>query len=219
MRRPPFLLVLLLLAAAFLAATVTRGTAEATRVEARAPTCRTVARPKPRQETRKPPTTRLDARRSYDVVVATSCGSFTIRLDVKDSPRLAASFVSLARSGFYDHTIFHRIVPGFVIQGGDPTQTGDGTPGYQTVDKVPPKTRYVEGVVAMAKTQTDPAGASGSQFFVVTGADVGLPPIYALLGRVTRGIAVVRLIGKLGDPTTQLPTRVITIDRVSVKES
>ena len=98
----------------------------------------------------------------------TSCGSFTIQLDQKTSPNAAASFAALARSGFFDDTIFHRIVPGFVIQGGDPTAGGSGGPGYSTTDDVPADAAYVPGVVAMAKAGNEPPGTAGSQFFVVT---------------------------------------------------
>ena len=138
---------------------------------------------------------------------ATNCGSFTITLDQAQSPATSASLVSLARAGFFDNTVFHRIVPGFVIQGGDPTQSGTGGPGYKTTDTPPAGARYVKGVVAMAKTQAESAGTSGSQFFVVTGADIGLPPDYAIVGKVTSGLAVVERIGKLGDPATELPTQ------------
>ena len=117
----------------------------------------------------------------------------------------AASLVALAEDGFYDDTIFHRIVPGFVIQGGDPTQTGRGGPGYSTVDVPPADAAYMKGVVAMAKTAAEPPGTSGSQFFVVTGDDVGLPPEYAVVGKVTEGLDVVELIGTLGDPATEQP--------------
>ena len=112
------------------------------------------------------------------------------------APATAASLVSLAKSGFYDNTIFHRIVPEFVIQGGDPTQSGSGGPGYTTVDAPPRDASYTKGVVAMAKSATEPAGTSGSQFFVVTGADIGLPPDYAVVGNVTSGIDVVERIGR-----------------------
>lgn len=161
----------------------------------------------------------LDASKTYDVTLKTNCGSFVIRLAVKTSPATAASFVSLVRSGYFDKTAFHRIVPGFVIQGGDPTGTGGGGPGYTTVDKPPADTHYTFGLVAMAKTQTEAAGTSGSQFFVVTGADVGLPPDYAVLGNVVSGVPVVRRIGKLGDPSTEQPTETIELERarVSVK--
>jgi cyclophilin family peptidyl-prolyl cis-trans isomerase len=152
-----------------------------------------------------------------DAVVQTSEGSFTIRLDPKDSPHLVASFESLARKGFYDGLTFHRIVPGFVIQGGDPNGDGTGGPGYTTVDKPPADLQYVKGVVAMAKTQVQAAGTAGSQFFVVLGANVGLPPEYALLGRVTSGMDVVDKIGQLGDPQSELPTKKVTIEKIDIR--
>jgi cyclophilin family peptidyl-prolyl cis-trans isomerase len=181
--------------------------------------CKTVPRPVPRTETRKPPKQALAPGKRYDVVLQTNCGSFTIRLDVRHSPHTTASFAALARSHFFDRTIFHRIVPGFVIQGGDPTQSGGGTPGYSTVDRPPTSTQYTEYTVAMAKTGAEPAGTSGSQFFIVTGPGVQLPPDYALLGRVYVGREVVDTIGKLGDQQTERPTRVIEIERATVRIS
>jgi peptidyl-prolyl cis-trans isomerase B (cyclophilin B) len=148
--------------------------------------------------------------------VVTNCGSFSFVLDVRHSPRTSASFAALAARGYFDGTIFHRIVPHFVIQGGDPTQSGAGGPGYATVDRPPPTTRYVRGVVAMAKTATDAPGTSGSQFFIVTAADAQLPPDYAVLGRVTKGAAVVAKIGALGNPTTEEPAQPIVISRLRV---
>jgi peptidyl-prolyl cis-trans isomerase B (cyclophilin B) len=164
------------------------------------------------------PAERLDPETTYDLVLTTNCGSFTVTLDLEKAPATAASLVSLAESGFYDDTVFHRIVPGFVIQGGDPTQTGGGGPGYQTVDAPPADAAYTRGVVAMAKTGSEPAGTSGSQFFVVTGADIGLPPEYAIVGNVTSGIDVVDRIGELGDPGTEQPTRPVVIESVTVEK-
>jgi len=147
--------------------------------------------------------------------MATNCGRFTIRLDVKTSPKTTASFVSLVRHRFFDGTIFHRIVPGFVIQGGDPTQTGQGGPGYETVDKPPASTTYTHGVVAMAKTQTEAPGTSGSQFFIVTEKNAGLPPDYAVIGTVVNGLGIVDRIGKLGN-AQQAPTAVVEIQHAAV---
>jgi cyclophilin family peptidyl-prolyl cis-trans isomerase len=175
--------------------------------------CTDVSRPKPVQRHVEKPATRLDATRTYEVTLQTSCGAFTIRLAVRTSPATTASFAQLVRAGFFDRTVFHRIVPGFVIQGGDPTESGSGGPGYTTRDPVPAATRYTFGLVAMAKTQTEPPGTAGSQFFVVTGKDVGLPPDYAVLGRVVAGADVVRRIGRLGDPNTEQPTRVVEIEK------
>jgi cyclophilin family peptidyl-prolyl cis-trans isomerase len=178
--------------------------------------CQSVAAPATGKRHGAKPTTPLAAAKRYDVTIQTNCGSFVISLDVKTSPKTAASFVSLVRAGFFDKTLFHRIVPGFIIQGGDPTATGTGGPGYTTVDPPPASTRYTFGVVAMAKTQTEAPGTSGSQFFVVTSADAGLPADYAVLGRVVSGAAVVRRIGRLGDPSTEQPTRTVELERATV---
>ena len=150
------------------------------------------------------------------LLFSTSCGDFVVQLDAETAPNTAASLVKLAENGFYDDTIIHRIVPTFVIQGGDPTGTGSGGPGYKTVDKPPADARYTKGVVAMAKTQTEPAGTSGSQFFVVTGDDIGLPPDYAVVGEVIDGMDVVDHIGTLGDASEQ-PTQTIVIRSVTVQ--
>ncbi len=180
--------------------------------------CADVAKPDPKPSGGQArPKTTLDPSRAYRLAFTTSCGRFTVTLDLRAAPRTSASLVSLARKGFFDGTVFHRIVPGFVIQGGDPTGTGAGGPGYATVDPPPGSARYTRGVVAMAKTQTDPPGSAGSQFFVVTGADVGLPPEYAVVGRVTEGLAVVRRIGRLGDPATEQPTRAVVVEHVAVQ--
>jgi peptidyl-prolyl cis-trans isomerase B (cyclophilin B) len=162
------------------------------------------------------PTSALDRAKTYDAIVSTSCGTFTIRLDVKHSPKTTASFVSLARRHFFDKTVFHRIVPGFVIQGGDPLGNGQGGAGYDIVEAPPSSTHYTLGVAAMAKAPSAPSGDSSSQFFIVTAADAGLPPIYALLGKVVSGLAVVEHIGKLGNPSTQAPTKVIVVNRVTI---
>jgi len=181
--------------------------------------CRSVSPPEAGARTEPKPTRRLDPAKAYDVAIATNCGTFTIRLDAKKAPAAAASFVSLARRHYLDRTVFHRIVPGFVIQGGDPTASGTGGPGYLTVDKPPASTRYLHGVVAMAKTAAQPAGTSGSQFFVVTADDAQLPPDYAVLGKVVGGLDVVDKIGQLGDPTTQQPTETVEIERATVHVS
>jgi peptidyl-prolyl cis-trans isomerase B (cyclophilin B) len=181
--------------------------------------CTQVAAPAPRADGgATEPKERLDPEKTYKLVFKTNCGSFTVTLDLDSAPATSASFVSLAKAGFFDNTVFHRIVPGFVIQGGDPTQTGTGGPGYKTVDPPASGAKYTEGVVAMAKTQDEPAGTSGSQFFVVTGADIGLPPDYAIVGSVTEGLDTVRAVGKLGDPTTEQPTQPVVIESVTVEE-
>ena len=163
------------------------------------------------------PTSTLDPSKTYEITMETSCGSFTFRVDQEQSPNAAASMVALVKDGFYDNTIFHRIVPEFVIQGGDPTQTGTDGPGYTTLDTPPNDASYVKGTVAMAKTQAQPPGTSGSQFFVCTGASAAqLTPDYAVLGHVVKGQGVVALIGRLGNPATEQPTRLIEIEHATV---
>jgi cyclophilin family peptidyl-prolyl cis-trans isomerase len=179
--------------------------------------CVDVDTPAPGERTADEPE-QLDESKTYEVTFDTNCGSFTITLDAEQSPNTVESFVSLARQGFFDDTTFHRIVPGFVIQGGDPTGTGAGGPGYSTADTPPSDASYTHGVVAMAKTQAEPPGTAGSQFFVVTGADVGLPPDYAIIGEVTDGIEVVDAIGQLGGPD-ELPTQPVVIEKATVTES
>jgi cyclophilin family peptidyl-prolyl cis-trans isomerase len=108
-----------------------------------------------------------------------------------------------------------------VIQGGDPQGTGSGGPGYSVDEPPPDDAAYTRGVVAMAKTEVEPPGRSGSQFFVVTGADAGLPPDYAVLGEVTSGFNVVKTIGQFGDPQSGgagTPLEPVVIDTVSIEE-
>jgi cyclophilin family peptidyl-prolyl cis-trans isomerase len=187
------------------------------------PTCATVEQPEPKPDGgAKRPSAALDQGATYEVVLKTSCGDITIRLDQKTSPRTAASFAALAESGFFDATVFHRIVPGFVIQGGDPTATGTGGPGYSTRDVPPPSTAYTKGVVAMAKTGAEPRGTAGSQFYIVTAPDAGLPPDYAVLGEVVDGQDVVDAIGELGDPASGdagTPVQPVVIERATLRES
>jgi peptidyl-prolyl cis-trans isomerase B (cyclophilin B) len=149
--------------------------------------------------------------------VETSCGNFEIALDTARAPKTTSSFAYLARRGVYDDTAFHRIVPGFVIQGGDPTGRGTGGPGY-FVDEAPPENlSYTRGIVAMAKTSAEPPGRSGSQFFVVTAADAGLTPDYALVGRVTSGFDVVQRTEQLGTPSGR-PKAPVIVKRVTVRD-
>jgi peptidyl-prolyl cis-trans isomerase B (cyclophilin B) len=149
----------------------------------------------------------------YSIDFQTSHGNFTVDVDETLSPCNGDSMLQLAKDGFFDGIVFHRIVPDFVIQAGQSGKTPDGGPGYTTVDTPAADTTYPKGLVAMAKTETDPPGTGGSQFFVVTGPDVMLPPDYAPIGKVVKGMAVVDKIGKLGDPNTQAPTARIVIKK------
>ena len=177
------------------------------------PGCAQVREPDPRDVHLSRPTATLHG--PATATVETSCGDFTIALDTRRAPRTASSFAYLARRGVYDDTSFHRIVPGFVIQGGDPTGSGTGGPGY-FVDELPPRNlSYLRGVVAMAKTAVEPPGRSGSQFFVVTEPDAGLTPDYALLGQVRRGFDVVQRIEQLGT-ASGTPKAPVVIRRVTI---
>jgi cyclophilin family peptidyl-prolyl cis-trans isomerase len=160
----------------------------------------------------------LDPDTTYSLVLKTTEGSFTIELDQKLAPNTAQSLVRLARNGYFNGTSFHRVVPGFVIQGGDPTGSGSGGPGYSTVDVPPSDAAYTKGVVAMAKTQDEAPGTAGSQFFVVTGDDIGLPPEYAIVGRVTEGMDTVMAIDALGVADGP-PSKPVKIEKMTVRES
>ena len=158
----------------------------------------------------------LERGRTYRIEFETTHGAFTVELDATRSPCNGDSMIDLAEEGFFDDTRFHRIVPGFIIQGGDPTASGNGGPGYTTVDPPTPDTDYTKGVVAMAKSNYEPPGAGGSQFFIVTASDAMLPPDYAVVGRVVEGLDVVEKIGKLGNPRTERPTERIVIRGTNV---
>ncbi len=213
-RITPLFLVLVLAACGGGGSKDSQGTTTATTTDANG--CTTVEQPKPAARKAAKPTTGLDRSKTYTVTMKTNCGSFSFDLAVKTAPATSASFASLVKKGFYDNTIFHRIVPGFIIQGGDPTASGLGGPGYSTVDKPPATARYTLGTVAMAKTQAEPDGTSGSQFFIVTAQDAQLPPQYAIVGKVTDGLDTVTKIGELGDSSTEQPTEIVEIQKATL---
>jgi peptidyl-prolyl cis-trans isomerase B (cyclophilin B) len=180
--------------------------------------CTKVSAPAPKGEQKLGrPTTRLEAGKRYDVDLQTNCGTITIRLATGRAPKTSASFAALVKRGFYDGLTFHRIVHGFVIQGGDPLGTGLGGPGYTVVEKPPASLAYTTGIVAMAKTEADPPGASGSQFFIVTAPDAGLPPDYAVAGGVVRGMSVAQHIGKLPVDGQDRPTSPVVIEKATLR--
>jgi cyclophilin family peptidyl-prolyl cis-trans isomerase len=207
MRRPSPVLALSALLALLLVAVAgcggSGGGASSTAAQTTADTsaasgCTKVAAPAPKGAQRlKAPTLALDPSRTWIVTMTTNCGTFAIKLDVARAPKTSASFASLVRKKFFDDLTFHRIATGFVIQGGDPLGNGTGGPGYRIVETPPKGLHYTHGIVAMAKSGSEPDGTSGSQFFIVTEPDAGLPPQYALLGTVTQGLDVVDRIGAL----------------------
>jgi peptidyl-prolyl cis-trans isomerase B (cyclophilin B) len=167
------------------------------------------------------PTLTLDPARRYVVSLATNCGTIEIELDVREAPRTAASFAYLVKRGFYNDLTFHRVAAGFVIQGGDPNGDGSGGPGYTIVEAPPSNMRYTLGTVAMAKTASDPSGASGSQFFIVTASDAALPAQYALVGNVVGSFAGVERISKLptSPPQDGAPRTPVVIRRATLSSS
>jgi peptidyl-prolyl cis-trans isomerase B (cyclophilin B) len=178
--------------------------------------CKKVEAPQPKTVSFKKPKEVLKKGEEATAVVKTSCGTFAIALDSKRAPKTANSFAFLAEEGFYNELTFHRIAPGFVIQGGDPEGTGAGGPGYTIVEKPPSNLAYTKGIVAMAKSSAQPPGSSGSQFFVVTAPDAGLPSEYALLGKVSKGYSTVARIEKLGTPEEK-PKQTVLIEEVTIE--
>ncbi len=185
--------------------------------------CHSVKQPEPRnEENLSRPKLQIDPSKSYRVRLVTNCGDIEIKLDAAQAPTIVASFVHLVQIGFYDNLTFHRVVAGFVIQGGDPKGNGSGGPGYTVTERPPSKVRYTKGTVAMAKDPADPPGTAGSQFFIVVGKDIDLPPQYAVLGKVVGGeqtvnaIAHVRTtVGAYGEDSE--PTEPIVISKATVQ--
>ena len=179
--------------------------------------CKEVEAPPAKQVSLKAPPQTVKKGETLTAVVQTSCGTFDIALDSTRAPKTVNSFAYLAEEGFYDDLTFHRIAPGFVIQGGDPLGTGGGGPGYHVDEAPPANLAYTKGTVAMAKTEVDPPGRSGSQFYVVTAADAGLPPEYALVGKVSKGYDVVEKIEALGTPQ-ETPKQPVLIEKMTIEK-
>jgi cyclophilin family peptidyl-prolyl cis-trans isomerase len=170
----------------------------------------------------KPADEHLSSDKTYIWRLETSCGNVDIELDTERSPKTANSIAFLTRQGFYDGLFFHRLVQNFVIQGGDPMGTGGGGSGYQVVEAPPSDIEYKTGVVAMAKAQNDPPGASGSQFFIVTDdhtAQTLSSPDYALVGKVVDGQDVVDRIESQGHLADNIPPKAwVYIEHATIVE-
>ena len=166
----------------------------------------------PYQQWSAPPAMTIDPAKRYTATMVTSEGAIELELLPGEAPQTVNNFVCLARAGYYDGTVFHRVVPGFVIQGGDPTATGTGDPGYEFADE--PVTRpYETGSLAMANSG---ANTNGSQFFVVIeGGASRLQPLYNHYGRVTAGQDVAEAIGGMDTESTE---ERVTIERVTIHE-
>ena len=166
----------------------------------------------------KAPAMTIDKTKTYTATMKTSCGTITIALDAKNAPVATNNFVFLARKHFYDGLTFHRDIPNFVVQGGDPKGDGSGGPGYSVAGE-PPKDGYPLGALAAAKTNDEPAGTMGSQFYIVTGTNgMALPDQYARFGVVTKGIDVARTLESFGSADGK-PSRKLYIFKVSISES
>jgi cyclophilin family peptidyl-prolyl cis-trans isomerase len=164
-----------------------------------------------------PPPMCIDPAKTYTAAMKTTKGTMTITLDPKKAPNTVNNFVVLSRYHFYDGIAFHRIIPGFVDQVGDPDETGSGGPGYQFADELPGPGGYAPGSVAMANSGPN---TNGSQIFIIVGRGDTLPVNYSLFGQVTAGLDVAQAINKFGTNDEQgKPTQVIKIDSVSVQES
>lgn len=190
---------------------------DSTAAETSASGCKQVEAPKRKKVSFEAPKQTVTKGEKLTAVVETSCGSFEIALDSQRAPKTVNSFAFLSEEGFYDGLSFHRVAPEFVIQGGDPLGTGTGGPGYSVDEKPPTNLAYTKGTVAMAKSSAEPPGRSGSQFFVVIPADAGLPPEYALVGKVDEGFDVIERIGKLGTPAEK-PKQTVVIEKISIEE-
>ena len=158
----------------------------------------------------------IDPTKSYGAVMDTSMGSVTIELDAQAAPRTVNNFVVLARYRYFDGVIFHRIIEGFVCQGGDPTGTGRGGPGYRFADELPKPGSYELGSLAMANAGPN---TNGSQFFIISGSDgTRLPPLYSLFGKVVAGLDVVDAMQKVATGRNDRPRTDITINSVTITE-
>ena len=163
-----------------------------------------------------PPPMVIDPTKRYTAEMVTSKGTLTIALDPIAAPKTVNNFVFLARWHYYDGIVFHRIIPGFMLQGGDPEGSGRGGPGYRFEDELPAPGRYEIGSLAMANAGPH---TNGSQFFIISGADgVSLPPSYSLFGKVVKGGDVVTAIEATGSRSGK-PSEPVTIESVTITES
>jgi peptidylprolyl isomerase len=158
----------------------------------------------------------IDPSKTYTATMVTSKGTMEILLDPLAAPVTVNSFVYLARWHYFDGIVFHRVIPGFVLQGGDPTGSGAGGPGYRFNDELPKPGRYEVGSLAMANAGPH---TNGSQFFIISGPDgVRLPPLYALFGKVVKGLDVISTINDIGTPSGK-PREDVVIESVTITES
>ncbi|SEB59799.1 peptidylprolyl isomerase [Paenibacillus sp. GP183] len=221
-------LVLFTVSFVLLSACASSGSGKSSAGSTAAPTSSTApsASAKPKQWS-KAPDMIIDPKKSYEAEITTSKGKFTIQLFAKEAPKTVNNFVFLAKQGFYDNVIFHRIIKSFMIQTGDPLGNGSGGPGYRFADELNTPYKYEEGTVAMANSGPD---TNGSQFFICTGPDaifsLNARPNYTIFGIVTSGIENVQKIADTpvkmnpggSDTSPSMPTEKVTIQSISIKE-
>jgi peptidylprolyl isomerase len=165
----------------------------------------------------RPPAMVIDPAKRYTAEVVTSLGSLTVALDAAGAPATVNNFVFLARYHYYEGVIFHRIIKGFMCQGGDPTGTGSGGPGYKFADELPAPGRYEIGSLAMANAGPN---TNGSQFFIVSGqSGVRLPPQYSLFGKVVKGLDVVTAMESVTTGRNDRPNTDVVIESVTITEA
>ena len=163
-----------------------------------------------------PPPVVIDPAKRYTAEVVTTKGTLVIALDAVAAPATVNNFVFLARWHYYDGIVFHRIIPGFMLQGGDPEGSGRGGPGYRFDDELPAPGRYEIGSLAMANAGPN---TNGSQFFIVSGPDgTSLPPSYSLFGKVVAGLDVVKAIEAVGS-RSGAPSEQVVIESVTITEA
>jgi cyclophilin family peptidyl-prolyl cis-trans isomerase len=156
----------------------------------------------------------IDSSKRYTATMDTSLGTIVIALDAVKAPKTVNNFVFLVGYHYYDGIIFHRIINGFVCQGGDPTGTGRGGPGYRFEDELPKAGQYQLGSLAMANAGPN---TNGSQFFIISGASgVQLPPNYSLFGQVVKGMEVVDAMQRVDTDRSDRPRTDVVINSVSV---
>jgi peptidylprolyl isomerase len=159
----------------------------------------------------------IDPTKRYSAEIVTSLGALTVALDAAAAPKTVNNFVFLARYHYYDGVIFHRIIRGFMCQGGDPTGTGRGGPGYRFDDELPQAGRYEIGSLAMANAGPN---TNGSQFFIVSGqSGVRLPPQYSLFGKVVKGLDVVTQMEAVETDRSDKPRADVVIESVTITEA
>jgi len=170
-----------------------------------------------------PPEMKIDQNKTYQATVTTSKGTFKIDLFAKEAPKTVNNFVFLAKEGFYNDVVFHRIMQSFMVQTGDPEGTGMGGPGYKFQDELSKKYKYEPGIVAMANAGPN---TNGSQFFICTGEDsknLNMQPNYTIFGKISEGMDVVNKIAATpvkedARGEASVPTEKVTIQSVSITE-